>query len=102
VARAYQTFWPDCADRRPSPRDAVQRCQARRPSYWAVARWAHVAAFLKCEGVNTNDMKDPNGKLVQIELITRCPTKEARVWSTIYAETRAKPTVAEMGLAGAG
>src|SRR5215469_2459406 len=27
VARTYQTFWLDCADRRPSPREAVQRCQ---------------------------------------------------------------------------
>jgi len=42
---------------------------SRRPPYWAVARWAHVAAFPKYEGVNSNDMKDPNGKLVQIELI---------------------------------
>ena len=41
----------------------------RRPPYWAVARWAHVAAFPKYEGDNSNDMKDPNGKLVQIELI---------------------------------
>ena len=42
---------------------------SRRPPYWAVARWAHVAAFPKYEGDNSNDMKDPNGKLVQIELI---------------------------------
>jgi hypothetical protein len=46
-----------------------QSCSVRSSrSYWAVARWAHVAAFPKYEGVNT-DMKDPNGKLVQIELI---------------------------------
>jgi cytochrome c len=33
------------------------------------------AAFPKYEGVNTNDMKDPNGKLVQIELIKMAQQK---------------------------